>query len=832
MRQPHGAMAPAAGVDVGLRAKAHTRYVRLDEGSGYGAIASGSFGRVYAAVDSKTQATVAVKRQALPSTSAQRELCFYKAAGQGKHDNVMQLLDHFTATVGSHTFLYMVFEFMDTTLWRFWQHRRRLVSPVQTHGFIAQVVSGVAHLHSLDIVHSDLSMANILVGGCEPSLRIADFGGAMDAANMVLKAGAVITTEYARAPEIFLGTRRPTVGIDLWALGVVSVALLVGSLIFWQGEGCEPRVVGLKGPTSPVHGVESAKMVAQGLPTLHNQVAFLGPVSDDVWPECASLPAYGALQALLRGRGLSSCAAAFLADGSLVRRPLAVDEEGSSFVLSLLRWDPDKRLRAKACLEHSFLQRACQTPVFVQTLVNSMSEKVLREAVLQSIVSGAPVTQQMLCTMLEQVELPPAKRAKVESAVSVASEPPQDDAQGNSQKSTNDAVAASQATVVASEATVAARQASMCECRANCPMKACKSAKNKERSHVTQTSYCKFPKLQGERFCAFCKCERCSSPRLKIRWCVRCDRDTHVGSHQYANAYGVFDLPKQWPMELKLAARLAYVTTMAPSADASAWSSFVEKLLQFRGHTKARQLAEPGEWFLLFVVGATREPLVVQDACGFLRGCEPVTATVPEWEAYVQRLLVSVDQLGSDTLNGSTQWCLQVVREHPVVWPPLAASQEVPTAEQVSAFANSCSKLVNLLSREESTQSVVCARFLTLLELDFGSSVWDATPMRDVLQWVTEGGGHCSQLLKMSGREVRERFGMSPLLVPWHARMWSMVQKTHIPRLLKTDESKLLNVAAASQAMHSHLPQPHEWVPTACVSTIVQYSSLRCTSVQ
>ena len=364
-------MALAAGVDAGLRAKAHSRYVRLDEGCGQGAIAAGSFGRVYAAVDSKTQATVAVKRQALPSASATRELCFYKAASQEKHDNVMQLLDHFTATVGNHRFLYMVFEFMDTTLWCLWQHRRRLVSPAQAHNFIGQVVSGVAHLHSLDIVHSDLSMANILVGGCGPSLRIADFGGAMDASSMVLKVGAVITTERARAPEIFLGTRSPTVGIDLWALGVVVVALLVGSLIFWQGEGCEPRVVGLKGLSSPVHDV--GKMDAQGLPTLHNQVAFLGPVSDEVWPECASLPAYGALQALLRGRGLRSCAAAFLADGSLVRRLSAVDEEGSSFVLSLLRWGPDKRLRAKACLEHSFLQRACQTPVFVQTLVNSMS---------------------------------------------------------------------------------------------------------------------------------------------------------------------------------------------------------------------------------------------------------------------------------------------------------------------------------------------------------------------------------------------------------------------------------------------------------------------------
>ena len=821
--QRHSAMALATEVDVGLRAKAHARYVRLGEGSGYGAIAAGSFGRVYAAVDSDTQATVAVKRQLLTSTSAQRELCFYKAASQAKHDNVMRLLDHFAAKVGGNTFLYMVFQFMDTTLWRFWQHRRGLLAPVQAHAFVLQVVSGVAHLHSLDIVHSDLSMANVLVGGCEPSLRIADLGSAMDAASMVLKSGEVITTEYCRAPEVFLGTRRPTAAIDLWGLGVLVVALLTGSLIFWQDEGCEPRVVGLRGPTSPVHGVESANMVVQGLPTLHNQVAFLGPVSDEVWPECALLPAYGPLQSLLRRRGLRSCAAAFLADGTLVPRPLVVDEEGSSFVLSLLRWDPGKRLRAKACLEHPFLHRACKAPVFVQTLVNRVSEKVLREAVVQSIVSGEPVTQQMLCAMLEQVELPDAKRLKVQSASLVASEPSQGDAQTDSQQASvvasqaGGASTASPAIVAASQAIVAASQA-MCECRGNCCMKTCKAAKNKQRScSVNQTStFCKFPKLLGESYCAFCKCERCSKPRLKIRWCVRCQRDvTPLGEHQYANKYGVFTLPRNWSGELKLAARLAYITTLAPSLDAYVWSTFVEKLLQFRGHAKARQLTELGEWFLLLVVAGIREPRAVQDACGLLHGCQPVSATVPEWEAYVQRLLCSTEQLGKQQLSGSVQWYLQVVREHPVVWPALAASQDMPTAQQVSAFANSCSHLVKLLAGEESTHSVACLRLLTLLELDFGSSVWDATPMRDVVQWVAAGGGHCSQLLQMNGRQVRERFGTSPLLVPGHARMWSTVQKTHIPRLLKADARKCLNAVAASLAAQCCLPLPQEWVPSA-----------------
>ena len=85
--------------------------------------------------------------------------------------------------------------------------------------------------------------------------------------------------------------------------------------------------------------------------------------------------------------------------------------------------------------------------------------------------------------------------------------------------------------------------------------------------------------------------------------------------------------------------------------------------------------------------------------------------------------------------------------------------------------------------------------------------------MRDVVQWVTTGGGHCSQFLKMRGREVRKRFGMSLLLVPWHGRMWGMVQQIHIPRLLRADARKFLNALVAMYSTKRHLLLPHEWVP-------------------
>ena len=64
---------------------------------------------------------------------------------------------------------------------------------------------------------------------------------------------------------------------------------------------------------------------------------------------------------------------------------------------------------------------------------------------MQSINSGAAVTQEMLCAMLERVELPAAKRLRVKSEGLVGSEPHQGDAQTDSQ----------QAVVVPSQAVVA-----------------------------------------------------------------------------------------------------------------------------------------------------------------------------------------------------------------------------------------------------------------------------------------------------------------------------------------------------------------------------------------
>ena len=229
------------------------RYLRVDEDKGgaaaAGPLGAGSYGRVILAIDRVTDEVVACKRQKLPSESCMRELTAHMFLRSNPHPNVLMMRDHFVFSVADgaasassaaasaapaprRDYLYMVFDVCPSTLWAVWNSPRGkggCLDEAVRFGHVAGVAAGLQHLHSLAVVHGDLSLANVLVSS-DGSPLIADVGTAVAADSYLRKYVGEVTTPYVRSPELLLGNVVSTREGDCWALGLVALALGTGQL--------------------------------------------------------------------------------------------------------------------------------------------------------------------------------------------------------------------------------------------------------------------------------------------------------------------------------------------------------------------------------------------------------------------------------------------------------------------------------------------------------------------------------------------------------------------------------------------------------------------------
>ena len=669
------------------------RYPRLDEGKGLGAVSKGSYGRVYAAVDQLTKRTVAVKRQLLPSDEAARELAFYSALSHAPHPNVMCLHDHFTAEIKEGACLYMVFEFMDTTLWSMWKQRRRILPLEMVQSCLRQTAAGLGHLHACGIVHTDLSMANVLVasGGFEPRrggvVRIADLGGAASAIGMVIPEKKVKSTEYVRSPEVILGERELTPAVDLWALGVVALGLCCGSLVFCRVQNLDPAVQGL-------NMVDEVEEIFPGSVTFGNQVAFLG--SGGLEPSLGALPRWP-LAGELAGKitVMREQPSAFLSDSSLVLRPVGPDDPMAAFILALLCWKPATRLPATECARHAYLAAAVSNNV-ADLVVARVSEASLRAVVVESLRSGLPVDyERLLATCMvpaseqstdvsDGVRVPVARQESATKGnlpdlpISVKrrryhSKQAEGEGQGSSHVPSELLLqpALSQAVVSVPRGSPAPQlesaQLRRCSCRGNCGRRSCKARKNLLHRYgaagvaaggddldtlgVSGDGYCDSLVLASSHgLCTFCACERCREKcRMEhygqSRWCCGCARQLGIPAvsprttSRYFNINGSFRVERTWSPQLQLTAKYAWVYRLGPAVGDAYWEHFVSEFMDWRGVRRLAEVRHPGDVMFLLLISCVRWPQVLFQVFDALDGFEPRGGCAADWYAYLVRLL-------------------------------------------------------------------------------------------------------------------------------------------------------------------------------------------------
>lgn len=205
-------------------------------------IGQGTFGKVYKSsyyTKDNELKTVAIKKipmssqdEGLPLTAV-REIAILQAY---HHPNLVELLDIIIAPVKPPNYrghVDLIFEYMEHDISALVESKIQFTQG-EIKNIMKQILTGIAYLHSNNIIHRDIKSANILLNN-NGVVKLGDFGLARTICPLPqrnkLYSGNVVTIWY-RPPELLLGMKNYDLKVDMWSIGCVFAELLMGEPIF------------------------------------------------------------------------------------------------------------------------------------------------------------------------------------------------------------------------------------------------------------------------------------------------------------------------------------------------------------------------------------------------------------------------------------------------------------------------------------------------------------------------------------------------------------------------------------------------------------------------
>ncbi|KFH41384.1 Cyclin-dependent kinase-like protein [Hapsidospora chrysogenum ATCC 11550] len=299
-------------------------------------VGEGTYGVVYKARDlSNAGQIVALKKirleaedEGVPSTAI-REISLLK---EMKDENIVRLFNIVHAD--GHK-LYLVFEFLDLDLKKFMEALpvseggRGKPLPegtsrtVQTMGlgpdvvrkFMMQLCQGIRYCHSHRVLHRDLKPQNLLINS-QGNLKLADFGLARAFGVPLRTYTHEVVTLWYRAPEILLGGRQYSTGVDMWSVGCIFAEMCT----------CKPLFPG-----------------DSEIDEIFKIFRTLSTPNEEVWPGVTTYPDY------------KTTFPKWVRDYSV---PLCknLDRAGLELLEMMLVYDPAGRISAKSAVNHPYFE--------------------------------------------------------------------------------------------------------------------------------------------------------------------------------------------------------------------------------------------------------------------------------------------------------------------------------------------------------------------------------------------------------------------------------------------------------------------------------------------
>jgi dual specificity tyrosine-phosphorylation-regulated kinase 1 len=335
-------------------------------------IGKGSFGQVVRALDEKRNETVAIKiiksrrqftNQAKTEISLLSELNA-KESQRGDKQHVVRLFDTFV----HHNHQCLVFEMLSYNLYDLLRNTKFFgVSLNLIRKFARQILKALDFLarEDINIIHCDLKPENILLCHMEHSaIKIIDFGSSCKSEKQMY---SYIQSRFYRSPEVILG-RPYTVAIDMWSLGCIVMELHTGEPLLSGTDEHDQimRMVAIRGmpPDEMLHTATKTMQFFEHKTPLEMSEPPHGerPSSFKLLDKKGKQPE----------RELAKCKNSleeilWAEDGPATRRAGEAGHSKEMYALffdlvdKMLAYDPDRRIRPKAALEHPFIV-SDQTP--------------------------------------------------------------------------------------------------------------------------------------------------------------------------------------------------------------------------------------------------------------------------------------------------------------------------------------------------------------------------------------------------------------------------------------------------------------------------------------
>ncbi|KAJ5495772.1 Cyclin-dependent kinase 1 [Penicillium diatomitis] len=297
-------------------------------------IGEGTYGVVYKARElNHPNRIVALKKirleaedEGVPSTAI-REISILK---EMQDPNIVELLNIVHAD--GHK-LYLVCEFLDLDLKKYME-----ALPVSEGGrgkalpegsmmsanlglgeamvkkFMAQLVEGIRYCHSHRILHRDLKPQNLLIDR-HGNLKLADFGLARAFGVPLRTYTHEVVTLWYRSPEILLGGRQYSTGVDMWSVGAIFAEMCTRKPLF-PGDS--------------------------EIDEIFKIFRILGTPDEVEWPGVTSFPDYKPTFPKWKRP-----------DTPIVP---GLEENGEALLEALLEYDPAHRLSAKQACMHPYFK--------------------------------------------------------------------------------------------------------------------------------------------------------------------------------------------------------------------------------------------------------------------------------------------------------------------------------------------------------------------------------------------------------------------------------------------------------------------------------------------